>query len=58
MFLKNCGTIKVFTLSNNRLGEIIRYPTLYSREKIKSAVQDIFLGATQLCTSLCVDRLT
>ena len=26
------------------MGEIVRYPTLYSREKISSAVKDIFSG--------------
>jgi len=43
MLLKN-SSIKVLSMSYNRLGEIVRYPTLYSREKIKSAAHDIFLG--------------
>lgn len=42
-FLKN-SDIKVFTISYNSLGEIARFPTLYTREKISSSVHDIFLG--------------
>lgn len=31
-------------MNHNRMGEIVRYPTLFSREKILSAVHDIFSG--------------
>ena len=31
-------------MNHNRMGEIVRFPTLYSREKILSAVHDIFNG--------------
>ena len=46
-FLKN-SKLKVLSLSNNMLGEIARFPTIYSREKIPSAVHDIFLGLFQI----------
>ena len=42
-FLKN-SQLKVLTMSYNSLGEIARFPTLFTREKISSAVNDIFLG--------------
>ena len=44
IWLKNAASLKVLTMSHNRLGELIRYPTLFSKEKIESAVHDIFLG--------------
>lgn len=44
IWLKNSVSLKVLSMSHNRMGEIIRFPTMYSRENIKSAVHDIFVG--------------
>ncbi len=44
VWLKAVPSLKVLSMAHNRMGEIIRFPTLYSREKIESAVHDIFLG--------------
>lgn len=44
VWLKNTKSLKLLSMSHNRLGEIVRFPTPYSREKIPSAVKDIFLG--------------
>jgi Ran GTPase-activating protein (RanGAP) involved in mRNA processing and transport len=44
VWLKQTTTLKVLDLSHNRLGELIRYPTLLCRERIISAVRDIFFG--------------
>mmetsp|Transcript_26144 Transcript_26144/g.58737 ORF Transcript_26144/g.58737 Transcript_26144/m.58737 type:complete len:1154 (+) Transcript_26144:242-3703(+) len=44
IWLKKTTSLKHLSLSHNRMGEIVRFPTLYSREKIRSAVHDIFAG--------------
>ena len=44
LWLKKTKMLRTLSMSHNRMGEIVRYPTLYSREKISSAVHDIFLG--------------
>lgn len=44
IWLKKTKSLKYLSMSHNRMGEIVRYPTLYSREKISSAVKDIFSG--------------
>jgi Ran GTPase-activating protein (RanGAP) involved in mRNA processing and transport len=44
IWLKKTLSLKYLSLSHNRMGEIVRFPTLYSREKIVSAVHDIFAG--------------
>lgn len=44
LFLKATKTLKLFNLSRNRLGEIVRFPTMLSREKLVSAAHDICTG--------------
>lgn len=44
LWIKKTRSLRVLSMSHNRMGEIVRYPTIYSREKILSAVHDIFLG--------------
>jgi Ran GTPase-activating protein (RanGAP) involved in mRNA processing and transport len=44
LFLKATKCLKLLNLSNNRLGEIVRYPTMLSREKLNSAAHDICTG--------------
>ena len=47
ILLKQTKCLKILDLHENHLGEIIRYPTLYSREKIPSAAKFICLGLRQ-----------
>lgn len=44
IWLKKTRSLRILSMNHNRMGEIVRYPTLYSREKILSAVHDIFNG--------------
>jgi Ran GTPase-activating protein (RanGAP) involved in mRNA processing and transport len=47
ILLKQTKCLKILDLHDNHLGEIIRYPTMYSREKIPSAAKFICLGLRQ-----------
>jgi Ran GTPase-activating protein (RanGAP) involved in mRNA processing and transport len=44
VWIKKTRSLRVLSMSHNRMGEIVRFPTIYSREKILSAVHDIFAG--------------
>lgn len=44
IFVKYNKTVKVLNLSCNHLGEIVRFPTLFSREKLLSAAHSICIG--------------
>lgn len=44
LLLKNNRSITSFNLSYNHLGEIIRFPTMYTREKLPTAAHDLVLG--------------
>ena len=37
-------SLKILTISHNRMGDFIRYPTLFQRQRIFSAARDIFAG--------------
>lgn len=44
IFLKYTKSLKLINLANNYLGEMVRFPTLYSREKLISAAHAICIG--------------
>jgi Ran GTPase-activating protein (RanGAP) involved in mRNA processing and transport len=44
LFLKLNSSILVLDVSYNHLGEVIRYPTMLTREKLSSAAHDIVVG--------------
>jgi Ran GTPase-activating protein (RanGAP) involved in mRNA processing and transport len=44
IWLKKTSSLRCLFMNHNRMGEIVRFPTLLSREKVLSAVHDIFAG--------------
>jgi len=44
MFLKQCKTLKILNLGHNRMGDLTRYMSPISRERVSSAARDIFWG--------------
>lgn len=44
LLLKATRSLKILNLAHNRLGEMVRFPTLLSREKLVSAAHDICTG--------------